>query len=243
MKHKSIGTLKAMTREQLLGNYGKLSSYVLLYFLLVFSLSQILLLINMNNYVMQILSNLIQVIFTDIFVAGMYRVCMLNMRGQQITLRDYFYVFTHDPDKVVIISAIRWAMLTVTTLPVSLMLAAPVSTGAGRGVTTLVSCVILCVLIVAYVYVSILIAMWMQIYLDRPEYGVREILMNSFVMMRNNKLRYLYLLFNQFCIIMLIVLTATIGALWLMPFSCVLNLNFYEDVKGETDGYNFEVEG
>ncbi len=243
MKHKSIGTLKAMTREQLLGNYGKLSSYVLLYFLLVFGLSQILLLINMNNFVMQILSNLIQVIFTDIFVVGMYRVCMLNMRGQQITLRDYFYVFTHDPDKVVIISAIRWAMLTVATIPVSLMLAAPESLGAGRGVITLVSCVILCVLIVAYVYVSILIAMWMQIYLDRPEYGVREILMSSYAMMRNNKLRYLYLLFNQFCIIMLIVLTATIGALWLMPFSCVLNLNFYEDVKGETDGYNFEVEG
>ncbi len=45
MNGKSVGLLKALTREQLLGNYSKLSVYVSLYILIYFTLSELLLMV------------------------------------------------------------------------------------------------------------------------------------------------------------------------------------------------------
>ncbi len=243
MKVKSVSALKAITREQLLGNYGKLGGYVMLYLMLQFSVAQVLMLISMQSIMIQLIVNFIQVVFSNIFVVGMYRVCMLTIRGEALSLGEFFYAFRHDPDKVVIVSAVMWLMTTLITLPFLIPGKAAESDGIGNGAMILIKCVLLCAALICYIYVSILIALWIMLYLDRPEYTAGEILMTSVRVMRNHKLRYFYLLFNQLGFWCLIVLTATIGAFWLMPFICVLNINFYEDVKGETDGYHIEAEG
>ena len=243
MKVKSVSALKAITREQLLGNYGKLGGYVMLYLMLQFTVAQVLMMISMRNMVVQLIVGLIQAVFSNIFVVGMYRVCMLTIREEKISLGEFFYVFRHDPDKVVIVSALMWLISTLVTLPLMIPEKAAESVGIGNGALILVKCLLLCAAIVLYIYVSILIALWIMLYLDRPEYSAGEILMTSVNIMRNHKLRYFYLLFNQLGFWCLIILTATIGAFWLMPFICVLNINFYEDVKGETDGYHIKTEG
>ena len=243
MKVKSVSALKAITREQLLGNYGRLGGYVMLYLMLQFTVAQVLMMISMQNIPVQLMVSFIQVVFSNIFVVGMYRVCMLTIREEKASLGDFFYAFRHDPDKVVIVSALMWFISTLVTLPLMIPGKAAETVGIGNGASILIKCILLCVAIVLYIYVSILIALWIMLYLDRPQYSTGEILMTSVNVMRNHKLRYFYLLFNQLGLWCLIILTATIGAFWLMPFICVLNINFYEDVKGETDGYHIEAEG
>ena len=243
MKVKSISALKAITREQLLGNYGKLGGYVMLYLLLQFTVAQVLMMISMQGTVVRLIVNLIQVVFSNIFVVGMYRVCMLTIREQPLSIKEYFYAFNHDPDKVVIVSVLMWVLTTLVTAPFMIPGTAAEAIGIGGGAMTFIKCLLLCAALVLYVYVSIHIALWIMLYIDRPEYTAQEIIMTSVNVMKNHKLRYFYLLFNQLGFWGLIILTATIGAFWLMPFICVLNINFYEDVKGETDGYHIETEG
>jgi uncharacterized membrane protein len=243
MKVKSVSALKAITREQLLGNYGKLGGYVMLYLLLQFTAAQVLMMISVQGIIVQLIVNLIQVVFSNIFIVGMYRICMLTIREQELSIREFFYAFTHDPDKVVIVSALMWAVTLLMSLPLMIPGNAGEAAGLGSGAVIFIKCVLLCAALAFYVYVSILTALWIMLYIDRPQYTAKEILMTSVSVMKNHKLRYFYLLFNQLGFWLLIILTATIGAFWLMPFICVLNINFYEDVKGEADGYHIEAEG
>ena len=241
MKFKSISALKAITREQLLGNYGKLGGYVMLYLLLQFTVAQLLLMISVQGVLVQLIVNFIQVVFSNIFIVGLYRVCMLTIRGGEVNIKEYFYAFKNDPDKVVIVSALLWLLSTIVSLPLMIPSDLSEQTGIGEGMLMLIRCTLLCVGIVLYVYVGILTALWIMLYIDRPEYSAREILLTSVNIMKNHKLRYFYLLFNQVGFWLLIIITATIGAFWLLPFICVLNINFYDDVKGEADGYHIEA--
>ncbi|MCR5421628.1 MAG: DUF975 family protein [Lachnospiraceae bacterium] len=241
MKGKSVSVLKSITREQLLGNYSKLTGYVLLYLLLQFTVAQILVMINIDNVFIRLLVNFIQSVFTNIFVIGLYRVCMLTVRSQQVSLKEYFYAFTHDPDKVVIISAVMMLFVSLIYIPVILPRDAVLQLGMGEGTLLLIKCVWMCAGLIIYVFFMIHIALWIMLYIERPELSSGEILLLSKRVMKNHKLRYFYLLFNQLGVVLLIILTATIGSLWLMPYICVLNINFYEDVKGETDGYLIEA--
>ena len=72
MKVKSVSALKAITREQLLGNYGKLEGYVMLYLMLQFTVAQVLMMISMQNMVVQLIVGLIQAVFSNIFVVDIH---------------------------------------------------------------------------------------------------------------------------------------------------------------------------
>ena len=240
MKNKTISMLKAITREQLLGNYRKLSSYVLLYVLCQTVIANLTLMIK-GGAIMQILAGLIGNLLVSVFMVGLLKVCLNTARGKESTLADYFYVFKHDPDKVIIISFVLWFFSELMFLPMILPDEGLKAAGVSNGILILIKCIFTAVFMVVYLFAYILLSQSYLIYLDRPELEAREILMLSVRVMKTNKIRYFYLLFNVFGMMCLIILTLGIAVFWMLPLSYGLMVNFYEDLKGGLNGYNIEA--
>ncbi len=229
--------LKAITREQLLGNYGKLSSYVLLYLLFEFTISNLIMIIE-GGFVMQLLATLIGNILISVFEVGFIRVCLHVSRGEPYSLKDFFYVIKHDPDKVIIIASILWFFQTLIFIPVYIPGSAAAMIGLTGGALVLVRCVLITAFIIIYLLVYIRLSQSYLIYLDRPELGAVEILTLSDRVMKNNKMRYFYLLFNVFGMMCLTALTLGIAVFWMLPCMNVLAVNFYEDLRGGLRAYD-----
>ena len=235
MKHKSVSLLKALTREQLLGNYPKLSVYVALYILIYFTLSELLLMIKVTGFAVSVLVSLVQALLLNIFTVGFIRICMRLVRGQEINIREFFYVLKHDPDKVIILAFVMWVFSTLIQLPLFIPDSVAQALGFERGAFTFVKCILVSAFLIIYIYAYILLSQCYYLYLDRPECSVKEMIQLSFTVMNHHKGRFFYLLFNVFGMGCLTVLTLGIGIFWMLPNMNVLMINFYEDVKGEFD--------
>ena len=230
MKGKSVSVLKAMTREQLLGNYSKLSAYVALLILIQFTLTNIILQIRVTGLAADVLASLIHSLLLSIFTVGFIRVCMLTVRGQGISLKEFFYGFKHDPDKIIIISFVQWVFSTLVQLPFLIPDSAAEALGLGSGAFVLIRCLLTAGFLVLYIFAYIMLSQCYFLYLDCPELGTKDIMLRSVSIMKDHKGRFFYLLFNVFCMICLVVLTMGIGVFWILPNIYVLMINFYEDV-------------
>ncbi|MCR5509131.1 MAG: DUF975 family protein [Lachnospiraceae bacterium] len=232
MGHKSISDLKSITREQLLGNYSRLSSYVILYMLVSFTLMTLIGQVRLRGIAVELLLSLIYGFLIDIFTVGFIRVCRITIHGGTPVIKDFFYVLYHDPDKIIIISSISFLFTELVYLPFEVPSSVAAVIGLSGGVFFFLRCVLFACLIVVYVFAKILLSQCYYIYLDRPECGALEILRISVTVMMKHKLRYFYLMFNVFGMSLLGVLTLGIGMIWIMPLNHVLMINFYEDLKG-----------
>jgi hypothetical protein len=230
---KSVNLLKALTREQLLGNYSKLSVYVSLYILIYFTLSELLLMVSVSGLLISVLVSLVQALLISLFSVGFIRICMRLMRNQEINLREFFYVLKHDPDKVIILSFVMWFFSALIQIPLLIPDSVAEGLGFGKGAVILIKCVFVSVFLVIYIYAYILLSQCYYLYLDRPEYNVTEILKLSISVMQNHKGRFFYLMVNVFGMGCLTVLTFGIGIFWMLPNMYVLMINFYEDIKDE----------
>ena len=233
MKGKSVSLLKALTREQLLGNYSKLSVYVMLYILIYFTLSELLLMVRVTGVLVSVLVSLVQVLLLNIFTVGFIRVCMRLIRGQEINIKEFFYVLKHDPDKVIILSFVIWVFSTLIQLPLLIPDSVGENLGISSGALVLIKCIFVSVFLVLYLFAYILLSQCYYLYLDRPECSVREIIMLSVSVMNNHKARFFYLLFNVFGMGCLVAITFGFGIFWMLPNMYVLMINFYEDIKGD----------
>ncbi len=240
MKNKTISMLKAITREQLLGNYGKLSSYVLLYSLCEIVISNLVFVIK-GGVITRILAGLTGNLLLSVFTVGFIKVLLNTIRGNASSLSDFFYVFKHDPDKVIIISFVLWFFSQLMTLPLMIPGEVTGATGLSSGGLMLIKGVLVAGFMILYLFAYIYLSQSYLIYLDRPELGARDILSLSIRVMKTNKLRYFYLLFNVFGMVCLMIITAGIAIFWMMPLSYGLMINFYEDLKGGLKGYEAQV--
>ncbi|MCR5357005.1 MAG: DUF975 family protein [Lachnospiraceae bacterium] len=231
MNGRSISVLKGITREQLLGNYSKLSSYVVLYMLVRFTLMTLIQQIKMYSLVIELLSGLLFSVLMGIFTVGFIRVCILVIHDKQVTVKDFFYVINHDPDKVVIIAAIDWFFSELPYIPLIMSDRLGDSAGVTPGKLALISYLLFAVFFIIYFIAYIMLSQCYYLYLDMPESGALEIVNTSIAVMQKNKLRYLYLTFNILGMLVLGVLTMGIGMIWIMPYTHVLMINFYEDLR------------
>lgn len=227
-----MSVLKAMTREQLLGNYSKLSSFVTLFILIRFTLSALIGQIGIRGLGVSLISGLIFHVLTAIFTVGFIRVCALVIHGKPAGLNDFFYVFSHDPDKIVIIGAIQWFFSELPFIPLYMSAYSGESVGMTRGTLTLVSYGLFAVLFIVYVYAYIMLSQSYFIYLSGRQYGALEAVYMSIAIMKAHRGRYFYLLINIIGMLVLAVITLGIGLFWIMPNMYVLMINFYEDIAG-----------
>ena len=240
-RRKTSGELKALAREHLLGNYRNLSGYVTLILLISMFVNSMLVSLNFSSIWTELIVSMVEALIMDIFTVGFIRVCMKTVRSEKLELSDFFYVVKHDPDKIIIIAFVKWIFTVLFQLPLLMGENIRQIFQIESGMFTLIKCILTAVFLIAFVFASILLSQCYYLYIDRADCDASEIIRMSIEVMNHNKARFFYLCMSMVGMVLLIIITFGIGVFWVMPYMYTTLICFYEELKGDFDGYNIKA--
>lgn len=231
---KSSSELKCMAKGLLAGHYGLLIGAALLYGGGSLVITMVLELVFQSDHSVNILyfiCSLIVSLLSTIFTIGYEKMILEISRGREARLGDLLYGFSHQPDRIILLTILLSLVSLACMLPGSLLLAA----GAVMKLIPLTLVGILA-LLTGTVFLFILsfgYSMVFLLYLDNPEKGVIQLMRESRTLMKGNKGRYFYLQISFIGLMLLSILTCFIGLLWLMPYMEMTSILFYRNLLNE----------
>lgn len=231
---KSSSELKCMAKGLLAGHYGLLIGAALLYGGGSLVITMVLELVFQSDHSFNILyfiCSLIVSLLSTIFTIGYEKMILEISRGREARLGDLLYGFSHQPDRIILLTILLSLVSLACMLPGSLLLAA----GAVMKLIPLTLVGILA-LLTGTVFLFILsfgYSMVFLLYLDNPEKGVIQLMRESRTLMKGNKGRYFYLQISFIGLMLLSILTCFIGLLWLMPYMEMTSVLFYRNLLNE----------
>lgn len=187
--------------------------------------------LDLKSYAINEVIAIVMSLLTNLFTTGFIYVCSKISYGREVAVRDMFYVFKHNPDKVLILTFLTTLISLVFTLPAQIIQFVLPSTESGKNF--LIWAVCYAVGMIASVVFDMMFAMVYLIYLDDIEVPVLDCMKQSAKMMRGNKWRLFYMQLSFVGYACLALLSCGIGLLWMMPYVNVSIVNFYRDLKGD----------
>lgn len=231
---KSSSELKSMAKGLLSGHYGLLIGAVLLYgggSLIVTMILELAFHPGTSMNILYYISSLIVSLLSVIFAVGYEKMVLEISRGREARLGDLLYGFSHQPDRVILLTLLISLISIACMLPGSVLLAVGIVTDLIP--LTVVGILALLAGIVFLVILTFSYSMVFLLYLDHPEKGVIQLMRESRRLMKGNKGRYFYLEISFIGLGLLSVLTCFIGFLWLMPYMEMTFILFYRNLLNE----------
>lgn len=231
---KTSSELKCMAKGLLAGHYGLLIGAALLYGGGSLVITMVLELVFQSDHSFNILyfiCSLIVSLLSTIFTIGYEKMILEISRGREARLGDLLYGFSHQPDRIILLTILLSLVSLACMLPGSLLLAA----GAIMKLIPLTLVGILA-LLTGTVFLFILsfgYSMVFLLYLDNPEKGVIQLMRESRTLMKGNKGRYFYLQISFIGLMLLSILTCFIGLFWLVPYMEMTSVLFYRNLLNE----------
>lgn len=231
---KSSSELKCMAKGLLAGHYGLLIGAALLYgggSLVITMVLELVFQADHSVNILYFICSLIVSLLSTIFTIGYEKMILEISRGREARLGDLLYGFSHQPDRIILLTILLSLVSLACMLPGSLLLAA----GAVMKLIPLTLVGILA-LLTGTVFLFILsfgYSMVFLLYLDNPEKGVIQLMRESRTLMKGNKGRYFYLQISFIGLMLLSILTCFIGLLWLMPYMEMTSVLFYRNLLNE----------
>jgi len=189
-----------------------------------------------TSFIIKECISLILSVVTQLFYAGLNSQAMKACRKQTISVKDLFYVFSHNPDRFIKVALVQVLMSTFITFP--LYFIDYLDSFDSSGIGTLIFITLYIFYIVATVFLIILtLAFALRFYLliDYPHMSAMNALKTSWKLMKGNKGRAFYLSFSFFGWIILGVATFGIGMLWINPYINATTAFLYFDIIGALD--------
>lgn len=231
--YQTSAQLKTKARLQLAGKYG--GAILLLVILDAISLgaSTVLAMFvpaasSLATYIIRLAVTFIVSTFIQVLQVGVVLYFLKIACGQIPTLQDLFYGFKNNLEKHLIVSLIMTGISLVYQLSSEIPLEMYLSTLDIKYLLT--GLPIMLVVMVIYIYVSLLFGQVYYLLLDFPDYTVKQVFSRSMQIMKGNMWRLLHLEFSFLPLILLSFLTCGIGLLWLMPYMHMASTNFYLDL-------------
>ncbi|MCR5735974.1 MAG: DUF975 family protein [Lachnospiraceae bacterium] len=185
-----------------------------------------------------------------------YTKTILNVsRGGKPDLMDLAFPIKNNPDKIVILSLILFAITLIQELPGLIRtftggqaagsvsdavseadpLAAADAVSAAGSVSSgdVVMLVVEIVLMIAVIAVNIYFSQASYLYLDDPEMPVKELITESVELMKGNVFRYILLNLSFIPWYILSMFTFGIGFVFVVPYHSMALVVFYRDLRGE----------
>lgn len=240
MKRK-ISELKALARKSLDGYYALLAGALALISLLSGMGGSMSVMLfqgnNIFNLVMSQIFSLIISVIISVFSAGVYYMFLNVSRGKKTSLQDVAYLFSHHPDRIIVVSLIVMVVQYLCMLPSTIMnyrvdFNANLLEIAEQSV--LVSLVMFAGMIVAQL-VTMPITLSYYLLIDDVEMEASEALKKSMQLMKGNYGRYIYMQLSFLGLMLLGVLTLYVGFIWIMPYMQMTEIEFYREILGEFD--------
>lgn len=232
---KSSAELKGQAKELLLGHYGlpmgALAIYGLICAIAVTLLNYVFPGYTYSQILLYYAAAFILQLLLALPGAGFSKLLLNFSRGETVRLSDLFYCFSHQPDRVVLLTLVIALIGLACTAPAILLWITGIV--ADSFLLLALSIFALLIGIAASVFFLLSYSMSYYIYLDDPQKGVFQILKESRAMMAGNKGRYFYLQISFIGLGLLCVLSCFIGFLWLTPYMECTAALFYRNLKGE----------
>ncbi len=170
-----------------------------------------------------------------IFSVGMCRVLLRISRGEEYTFGELLYYFSHQPDRVIIASAVMALISFLTSLPAIIyeyQAPAP-ETNEQLVEIMLISSMLSLAGMILNVILTLPFAMTYYLLADDDEISGAEALKKSAVMMKGHYGRYILLQLSFIPWLLLVLVTAYLIMLWVIPYMEMTNVMFYRELQGE----------
>ena len=169
-----------------------------------------------------------------VFVGIIY-ICMKIDRGEEVFIKDLFYSFSHNPDKVIIIAIVLYLIGVVCMLPSLIVtrIAGPLmdTDAAGAMIFMLIYYLLYIAGIVAETLLSIVFSQVYILYLISNDEPVQDYFIKSAELMKDAKGRFLYLFLSFIGWNVLAVFTFGVLYIWLIPYECETMVLFHDELK------------
>lgn len=243
---KPSSELKMLAKQRLTGHYGILIGATLLVsggtIVIDMILSSVFNLKNPSGALFYSLCTLIITLLTTLFSVGMLRMVLNIARGQETSLGDLLYVFSHQPDRVIVLTILVELICLACVVPGVLL------TVFGTALDSIAISAIAIILTLAGIVLAfsryLAFSQVFFLYLDDPEKGSIQLLNESRDLMAGNKGRLFYLYISFIGLALLSVLTCGLGMLWLSPYMSMSQALFYQDITDapvKQENFDFNV--
>lgn len=243
--YQTSAQLKTKAREQLTGKYGGAIALLLIIDAISLVASGILSMFlpsgSVVAYIVRLAITFIANVFIQVFQIGVVLYFLKIACGQTPSLQDLLYGFKTNIEKHLLISLVMTGSAFVYQQASDIPLQMYLST---MDITyLLIGLPIMLVVMVVYIFVSLLLAQVYYLVLDFPNYSAKQIFKKSMELMKGNMWRLFHLEFSFLPLILLSFLTCGIGLLWLMPYMHMASTNFYLDlVNPQQSGSNVDLQ-
>lgn len=255
-RKKTSSELKAMAKEQLLGNYGiAAGTFAILYgiiFAVVILVYTAIMMSVVTNVAMGLagmtslvsspwympISFLISAILGALMstlLVGYSNIILKISRGSKPKVSDLFFCYSHHPDKVIVMYLIVYGVSFLLMLPTQIINYIMMDSGNTSGTIFLLWAVFYVVGLVLSVIFSMMVAQMYYLYIDYPQESSISFVKQSILIMKGNKGRLFYIMLSMIGWYLLIFVSCGIASFWVTPYMAVIIANFYRDLKGEFD--------
>lgn len=256
-RNKTSSELKAMAKEQLLGNYGIAAGTFAILYGIIFGVIMLVYMALLTSVIADSItgqpSAMAEMVSSPVYMAVSYfasavlgalistlivgysNIALKIARGNKPKVSDLFYCYSHHPDKVIVVYLIIYAVSFLLALPALIVNFAMMGSGSSSGMTFLIWAVLYAAGLVLSVIFSMMISQVYYLYIDYPQENAVNFIKQSILIMKGNKGRLFYMILSMFGWYLLIFVSCGIAAFWVIPYMTVTLSNFYRDLKGEFD--------
>lgn len=229
--------IKRMARESLRGHWGMMIGAYVLMILLIYAVEMpFAVVLELNNSLgIAIAFSLVSVLIglvSLILQSGVLWMHMNLARGQEINLGMMFSQFKNRAYRFILASLLVGLIAILCFVPGYVLLVWGIlfDEAAMAGVSGL----LLIAGTVVYLLLLLRFTLIMYLFMDYPDMGVITAFRESAELMKGNKGRVFYIGLSFIGWVCLGTLSCGIGLLWIMPYMAQTMVQFYLDVKGET---------
>lgn len=198
----SRAELKAKAKSDLQGRYGEAIKLMLIYFLISFGCSFIVVFLGLNQENTEILSDIISIVVTGLLYFGYYSFFLKISRNEEVTYNELF----------------KRADLFLPCIAIMIL-------------TSIFTFLWSLLFIIPGIIASISYSMVYFVALDNPDLSAMEVIKKSKDIMQGHKMDYFILALSFIGWSIVAIFTFGILVFWLTPYIEVTFANFYNEIK------------
>ncbi len=234
--------LKCRARECMKGNYLVPVMAAVAVSLLAFSFTCIaMLLFSGDGTLALVLDQLASLIFSlilSVFTAGICYIYLKIGRKEPYSMNDIFYMFHHDPDRVIVVCFVLTLIDMLCSIPVYMVQGLISQADTPERLLKVFPVVFgaMCLSSVLALFVTLPFAFSYMLLVDHPEMGAGEALRGSVSMLKGNKRRLCRLYVSFFGMGVLVALSGYVAYVWVGAYMQATMVQLYMELNGEYEG-------
>ena len=242
MVYKTISELKTSARGRMLGNYSvAVSALVLLEFIFFVAgriAASVVDVYSASGQLLYAAITFIVNLIATVLVVGELSIYLKIACGKKAAVSDVFSIFSQHPDKTIVVQLLIFVRMFACCIPAIIAGTMYIMSGYENDIVFIILIVCVIVASVGCIYVKVITSQSFYLLLDFPQYSAGELLKYSKKIMKGHVWHYIGVIISFIPIMILVILSAGIGMLFVYPYYKMTLIEFYLDIIREPQDKN-----